>query len=49
MHSVHEQEHSAQGNFEAMLLQANFACRLLHAGFLFGSFLDPEDGGDSFL
>jgi hypothetical protein len=25
------------------------ACYLLHGGFMFGSFFDPEDGGDMFL
>jgi hypothetical protein len=25
------------------------ACYLLHAGFLLGSFFDPEDGGEMFL
>jgi hypothetical protein len=25
------------------------ACYLLHAGFMFGLFFDPEDGGDMFL
>jgi hypothetical protein len=25
------------------------SCYLLHAGFLFGLFFDPEDGGDMFF
>jgi hypothetical protein len=24
-----------------------FTCYLIHAGFLFGLFFDPEDGGDT--
>jgi hypothetical protein len=30
-------------------IHKGFACYLLHAGFLFGLFFDPEDGGDMFL
>jgi hypothetical protein len=32
------------------ILQVDYsACYLLHAGFLFGTFINPEDGGDMFL
>jgi hypothetical protein len=40
------QLHGRRINQARSYREAGFACYLLHAGFLLGCLLDPEDGGD---